>query len=471
MKRPTRNALFLLIGEMSARLFGFLVAAFLARRLGIAGFGQIGFAMSIMAYGVVVTKFGLLTVGIRESAQERNAVPRLTGNVLSLRLILSAVAVAGMLVFAVLVNKEPSVKWLLVLFALGVVVQTLLLEWVFTGIERMEHITIARIATSFCYFGLVAALVKGPAGILYVPIALAGATLLGTIVLLVPYMRTFGWPRLRLDRPVCAFLIRSAWPIGIASVVTQFHVNFAIVGLALIRTDYEAGLYTAAHRLVFFLLMLDRVFQAVFLPVISRYVKSNINRLAELTGTALRVILAIGLPFCFGVLLLAQPVVRFVFGPDYAQSAPILQVLVWFFLLSLLSSLAGFTLLASRQERRFARNTGIGVAVSLVLIGTGIVLLGGRGGAAGMVLGEACILGLMAYDFLRMVRPRIGRRIVIPLLACIPMVIIMVLVRDWNWPMAALAGGGAYLAVLFLGKGLTLDDLGLIKRHDWPAGR
>ncbi|OYD15885.1 hypothetical protein CH330_04320 [candidate division WOR-3 bacterium JGI_Cruoil_03_51_56] len=463
MRRSARNASFLFCGEIGARFLGFLVAAILARRLGIAGFGQIGFAMSIMAYGVIVSKFGFLTIGIRESARDRKAIPGLVNNIISLRMILSIIAVVGIFIFALLVRKEASVKWLLAVFSLCVIAQSFLLEWVFTGIERMEYIAIARVLTNSAYFGLIIALVRSPKQIIMVPIALIIATLLGASVLLVPYVRRFGWLKPKFNRTAWKLLAGKAWPIGIASVLSQLYINFGIVGLALFTTDYETGIYTAAFRLVIFLLMLDRIFQAVFFPVVSRYFREHQDKLPELIGTALRIILAGCLPVSTGVMLLGKPVVLLVFGHNYLSSVSVLQPLVWFLPLSLLSSLAGYSLLAAGRERRFARNTAIGVAIALLLTVIGIGQWGALGAAVAMLIGEACILCLMGYDSLRMVKPKINWHFVIPLLACIPMSVVLVSLRDWNWVIAALVSGVTYIGLLFLGKGITSDDLGLVK--------
>ncbi len=464
MKRAARNALFLLVSEVGARFFGFLVSALLARRLGVDGFGQVGFAVAVMSYGIISTKFGLLAIGVRESARDRTRIPVLVGNVLVLRLILSGLAVAAIGLFALLVRKDPSTRLLLLVFGLGVVAQSLLLEWVFTGIERLGHVALARLVTNGVYFGLVMLLVRGPGQLLVIPVALAAATLAGVGLLAVAYLRLFGRPRLRLDRPVAGDLMRRAWPVGIATVLTQLHVNFPIVALSLISGDIAAGLYSAAHRLVFFAMMLDRIFQAVFFPVISRYAATNRDGLPRLTGTALRIVLAFGLPACAGLSLLGRPILRTVFGAGYESAAPVLAPLAWFVLLSLLSSLAGYSLLASGRERRFARNTAFGVGASLALTLVGILLFGIRGAAYGILAGELCLVVLMGIDFLRGVVPGVDWRTAVPVAGCIVMAAPLLLLRDWNWLAAGGAGVLAYAVVVLAARGVTPGDFGLLRR-------
>ena len=463
MKRVTWNALFLFLGEAGTRFLGFLVAAVLAKRLGVDGFGQVGFAMSVMAYGVIASKFGLLTVGIREVARDRERAPGLVGNVLSVRLVLGFVALAAIGVFALVVRKPLQVKWLLFLFGTCVILQSLALEWVFNGIERLEFVALGRALTNLVYLGLVLLLVRGPGDLLMVPVAFLAGTGAAVAFLGASYGMRFGVPLPRIDRGLLRRLVGSAWPIGVASVLTQFHVGYAIVGLSLIRGDHDAGLYASAHRLVFFMLMADRVFQAVFFPVVSRQM-GRPERLPATTGAALRVIVALSVPVCAACFLLARPLLGFVFGDEFLPAAGILRMLVWFFPLSLLTSLAGYSLLASGRERRFARNTAIGVTLGIAATTAGIMFYGPPGAAVGTLVGEAGLLVLMGIDFLRMNRPRVGWRTLGVLGSGALMVAVLLLLREWNWLLAGMAGAVVYAGTVLASRAVTFSDLGVTTR-------
>ncbi|MBN2536831.1 flippase [candidate division WOR-3 bacterium] len=459
LRRSARNALLMFAGEVGARLLGFLVAAVLARRLGVDGFGQVGFALSVMAWGLIASRFGLLTVGVREAARDRESVPRLAGNIIALRLLLAAAAVAGIAVFALLVPKPATVKWLLVLFGLSVPVQALLLEWVFTGTERMQYVATARIVNNLVYFVLVLVLVRGPDGLLFVPVSFAAAAGASVLLLLVVHAREFGWPRPGLDRRLARELLAGAWPVGLAAVLTQFHVGFGVVALSLLRGDRAAGLFNAAFRVVFVLLMADRVLQAVFLPVISRQFHNGPARLAATTGAALRIIVALALPVVIAGSLLARPGLVFLFGAEFASAAPVLNVLVWFFPLSLLTTLTGYLLLAARRERRFCLNTGIGVAAGLGLSLAGVLSWGPVGAAAGAVAGELVLLVLMGAASRRETKPGVEPRILGAVAGALPMAAALLLLRNWCWPVAFGAGLASYVAVVLLSRAVTLADL------------
>jgi O-antigen/teichoic acid export membrane protein len=452
MRQSARNASFLVAGEAASRVFGFLTTALLARRLGVDGFGQIGFATSVLAYAVACTDLGLVPLGTRSVARSRDGVSGVTLNILPMRTLLSVGAAIVMLAVVLLVSRSSAVTGLLSVYALAVVVQGLVLEWVFIGIERMGYVSTARAISTGAYFGLVLILVRSAGSILLVPVALVVGTLIGP---------RFGWPRFRIDRNTWKGLFRSAWPIGAASLLTQLHVNLGIILLALVRSYHETGVYNSAYRLVFFLITLDRVFYTIFFPAASRVIALEPGRLSELTGRALRVVVALALPFCAGTLLLAGPVLQLVFGGKYLPAIPSLRILVWFLLLSMTNSVTGYTLVAAGRERRFLKNVAIGVAVSVVLNVVAVPLWGSSGAALAIVGGEAAILIAMLPDFLRLARPRLDARTAGPAVAALAMVGVILLLKHAHPLVAAGAGAAVYVAGLALTRGLTAADIGL----------
>jgi O-antigen/teichoic acid export membrane protein len=463
MRGPVRNAGFLFAGEAASRVFGFLTTAVLARRLGVDGFGQIGFAAAIMAYGVVFTDLGLMTVGTRSVARDRSLTGELVGSVVPLRLLLSLVAAAATVLIALVLPKPAPVKWLLVLYAGAVIVQSVMFEWVFIGAEQMGFVSLSRIVTSCGYFGLVLFLVRSPASMLFVPVAFGIATALGALVLFVAYAPRFSLPRPRFRRAGWRELLKSAWPIGASALLTQLHVNLALILLGLTATFQQTGIYNSAYRLVFFLMTLDRVFYTVFFPVVSRFIKDQPARLPELVGTAARMILALSIPFCVGAFILARPILGLAFSADYVGAFPVLRILVWFLPLSMFNSLAGYTLLAAGNERPFLRNTTIGVGAAVVFNLVAIPLAGTTGAALAIVGGEACLLVLMGRGLLRMVRPKLELRMLAPLVAAAAMAVVVYLSRGMNLFGCIGFGALTYSVFLLLLRGITAEDIGLAR--------
>ncbi len=415
-------------------------------------------------YGVTLTDLGLPTVGTRSVAGNPDNAAGLTGRLVSLRLVLG-VATALMIGLAALALPRPTeVKLLLGIYAVAVIAQTLLLEWLFFGVEQMGIVSASRVVAHLTYYGLALLFVRGPQSILLVPLAFVAGTLLAVLVLVAVYCRRFGRLRLRFIPEDWLGLLRQAWPVGAAGVFTQIHVNFGLIGLGLLRSDAETGLYSAAFRLVFFLLTLDRVCYTVFFPVVSRVWANVPDRLPVLTGTALRLILAISLPLGAGLILLARPILVAVFGQNYAEATTALRLLALFVPISMLSSIAGYTLIAAGRERRFLRNVLVGTCVSVLAGLAGILLLGVGGAAVAVVAGEAVILVLLAADFLQVVRPTLNRRLAAPVVGTAAVVLVCLLFGRLGLVATILTAVAVYGVLLTVLGGVTLRDLGVVRR-------
>ena len=464
MRGSARNVSFLFAGEGLSRVFGFLTTALLARRLGLDAFGQIGFAAAVLAYGVAVTDFGLLASATRAVAHDRSAVRELAASLLPLRLLLAIAAVGCICLTAVFLPKPATVRWLLAVYASGTIVQSLMLEWVFVGVERMAWVALARAVTNATYLLLVIVMVHSSQSVLLVPVAFIAATVVGAAMLFTSYGFNFGPLHLNWHADRWRSLLGKAWPIGLASALTQVHANIGIVGLGLFRTYGETGGFNSAYRLVFFLLTLDRVFYTVFLPVVSRYVATQRDRLGELTGTVVRLVLAVAMPLCTGMFLLAAPVMSLVFGNAYVSAAPELRIMSWFLPLSMLNSLAGYTLVSAGMERRFMRNTAIGVTIAVAANVVGILLLGARGAAWAIVVGETAILLAMLPDFLSLARPHLSIRTLAPVLSAAIMAPIVLMTQKFGLMTAIAAGAVSYIIAVAATRGLTGADIGLVKR-------
>jgi O-antigen/teichoic acid export membrane protein len=350
-----------------------------------------------------------------------------------------------------------------VFYAGVVIIQSIVFEWVFIGAEKMGLVSISRVVTNCAYFGLVLALVRNPVSVLFVPVAFGAATLLGAFVLFSAFLPHFGLPRVRLGATRWCELLRSAWPIGASSLLTQLHVNLGLILLGLIATFQQTGIYNSAYRLVFFLMTLDRVFYTVFFPVVSRFLKDQPGRLPELVGTMVRMILALSLPLCVGTFILARPILELVFTAEYAGAFPVLRILVWFLPLSMFNSLAGYTLLAAGNERRFLRNTTIGVSAAVAFNLVAVPLAGATGAALAIVAGEACLLVLMGQSLLKLVKPRVELRTLAPLAASLAMGVVVYLLRGMNIIGCIGFGALTYSVFLLVLKGVTPEDIGLAK--------
>ncbi len=400
MRRSVRNLGFVLASDMVSRLLGFFAVTWLARRLGVDNFGVIGFSLAALSYGLIATDLGLLKLGTREVARDSGVAPRYAGAVVVLRLLLAVIGLAALGVFAIVIPRTDSARLVIITYSLSLLPAALLLEWVFQGLERLEHIAVSRLLLMTVYLALVLALVRRPNQVLLVPLLWLCGSAASALYLLVVYHVRVGRLRPVIELRFWGDLLKTAVPLGIGTILSQVYMNFGLLMLGVMAIGGPAGWFTAAQRLVYFVLVIDRAFYMVAFPIVSRRLKDLarpeardvMNRLAKL-------VLFVTIPIALCTLPLAASLLNAIFGPDYLPAAPALAVLVWLAVTTTLSSLYGYGLVATNHEPRYARNVGIGAAFVMGLSLALVPFLKALGAAVALVGGELVMLSLMFRDF------------------------------------------------------------------------
>ncbi len=458
LRRPFRNALVLLGSEGVTRLLGFATTAILARRLGVETFGQLGFATAMLAYGVALSDFGLVTTSTRRMAEAGPHVVSTARSLLGVRAVAGFVAAALLATATLFLPKPPIVRLLVATYAAVTLVQSLTIEWLFVGLEKTGRVALSRLLTTVSYFGLCLFFVKGPANLLAVPVSFATATALGAMLLAIGAARDMSARILVPSMHDWRGILRSSWPVGLAGFLTMAHVNCGMTFLALMTSDREAGLFAGASKLVFVFLAVDRVFYTVFLPVVARALQGTRENAARVVGAAVRIALAVGIPIFISVCVLAAPLLSAVMGGGYAGGALSLRVLSLFIPLTMVNSVFGYTVIAGSKERTFLLVSGIAALVSVASSLVLTTVLGGIGAAVALVCGEALMLVIMAIACTRVVRIVLGLRVLSPLLAGAMMALPLMLLR--SSPLAGLLTGGlVYLGVLLATGGVRPAEL------------
>jgi len=82
-----RNFSWLFAGAAGKLIFGLIATLYLARILGPLGFGQVSFALAVLAYFIMITDCGLQALGTREIAAGSEDKGQIVGKILTIRFV------------------------------------------------------------------------------------------------------------------------------------------------------------------------------------------------------------------------------------------------------------------------------------------------------------------------------------------------------------------------------------------------
>ena len=137
--RVARNFVLLSAGEMAAKVCTFWAYTSLGRGLGPAPYGDIEFAISATLFFALFVQFGLGAYGARELARAPDKASELIADMCQLRLWTGAAAFGAMALLALLVDKGPDSKLLLLAYGVTLLEVPGLLIWYFQGREQMAN--------------------------------------------------------------------------------------------------------------------------------------------------------------------------------------------------------------------------------------------------------------------------------------------------------------------------------------------
>jgi len=449
----------LLGGQILARLLSFVVTVHLTRALLAEGFGAIAFATSVVLYAALIVDIGFDTLGPLEVARRRIPPLRLVGAVVTLRLTMTLAAFAALVLFAWLAPLSTTTRTVVLLYGLSLVANALDLNWFFLGSGLMRPAAFAEILTQ----GLQAAgaflLINEPAHLVRMPLVFLASRLVTVVWLGALFVRRIGRFSLGFDVPLLRELLPVALPCAGSAAVGALMHNFDLVIVGLWLGNEPAGLYGAAYRVVWIPTLMATAYYTALRPALARASVEGFAGVQPLLGRSNRLSASIGIGISVGGILVAEPLILFLFGPAYRQATRPLQILLGSFGVVAVSRLYRVLLVSFGHQALDLRIMGVGAALNVVL---NLLLIGPAGlpGAAFATLAsEATLLVL----YLSATRRRVGRvpfarELVKPAVCSVLMGVVLIAARPLPILPAIGLGAAVYL--------LSLLAWGVIRLHE-----
>jgi O-antigen/teichoic acid export membrane protein len=451
---------------------GVLVTFILARALGSSDFGVWS---TLFAACQIVGSFGelgLTQVTVSRAAADPEREPWWLGALFLLRLFVvipitlvclvavliiapSAHAqVAGVLIACVALAGAPSV--------IGAVFQLRVRNDL-----SMALLTLNSVVWAAAVVGV--ALLSG--GI----VVFAGAflfTTLFTSVLTVIVALRFTKVHLRGTRKLWRPLLRVGVGVGIAGIFVTGYVKLDQILVFEFAGSREAGLYGAAYRLLDQVQFIPISVMTTLFPLIAAAYTTDKERVKNLLQASAEYLSMASFPILAFTIVAAEPIMKLLFGPQFAAAAPALPILAGAFVSISFGYLVGNMVVILELQRRFAIYAALGLVLNATLNIFLIPPYGFLAAAWVTLLTEVTVMSLSARIVLRGLRmkPRL-ERLTRTLAAAVLMGLGTWLARIAGVPLAGLAAIAAliYFPGLLMLRVLTVGEVRAVLRKEPPA--
>ena len=388
-----------------------LSAPLLTRYLGVVDYGNYIVVVSLVGIAAIFADTGLSAAGVREySVRNVESRTRILQNLVSVRLVASAMAGIGAVVFAFAAGYEPV---LIAGSALGAVAlaptmaqRTYAIPLVAAlRFELVSALDLLRQALTVA--GVIVLIVAG-AGLLafYVlPIPVAVAVLLATLVL----VKEYGGTRPAVARKESLFLI-GEMPAAAASVLGGLFYRVAIIMMSLLATSQQTGYFGLSLGVVDVFIPVATLIAGSAFPILARAADTDRQRLGFAFRQLFDVAVIVGIGTAFVIVAGADPIVAFLGGEDFEPAVPVLRIQGLAIAATFLVTLFGYMLWVVRARRHLVVGNLVGLGAAIILTASLIPPWEAKGAALAMVIAESALaawLGIALLASRRDLRPQL----------------------------------------------------------------
>ena len=362
--------------QFASYILPLITLPYLTWTLGPELFGLTQYAISLITYFQFFTDYGFNLSATRELAivkEDNEKVSRIFNSVMFIKVmlcIISFMITLLLITFIAKFNKDAMIY----LLRFGMVIGYILFPtWLFQGMEYMKYTSILNIIGKVIFTVLIFLLIHQKEDYILVPIINSfGLIVVGAIGLYIAITK-FDIKLKIPSKEDIIYHLKEGWHVFISTIAINMYTTTNTFLLGLLTNNTLVGYYSIAEKMILAVNgLLNPISQALY-PFISRSVnddkKTSIIFIRKLT----KLMAVVGFILSLGLFIFSKTIVLTLFGPSYASSTILLQIMSIIPLAVSLSTIFGIeTMLTFNYKKAFTTIVMLGGLLDIIL---GIILI------------------------------------------------------------------------------------------------
>ena len=357
------NFAYLSLLQIAGYIFPLITMPYLARVIGVEGFGKIAFASGIMVWIQTIADWGFNYTATRDVAKNRNdekKVSEIFSNVLWARCALMVISFVVLLILMLLIPKFKENSVVILVTFLMIPGHIMFPDWFFQAMERMKYITILNLISKLLFTMAVFIFITNKEDYILQPLFVSLGFVISGIVAM--YYILIRW-QVQLHRPSFKAIkgtIKNSTDVFINNLMPNLYNSFSVVLLGTWGGSISNGKLDAGNRFVNIVQQFMQIISRVFYPFLSRriekhglYVKFNI-------------IVALGLSIM--LFFNAPLLINIFFTDEFHDSILVLKILSISILFLSLSNVYGTNyMIISGHEKKLRNITAVSSVIGFLI--------------------------------------------------------------------------------------------------------
>jgi O-antigen/teichoic acid export membrane protein len=466
IKNFLKNASLLIISQTIAMALGFSYMMYMARYIGVKGFGEISFALTFASFLGILIDFGLSSIVTRDVARDKSIAGSYIGNIIIFKLVFLFTSVFLIVILSKFAHYNIHSNYIIFLVTLSVMLASISLSFssIFQAIQRMEYLFIANILNSVVMFVGVITVAEQNWGIEGIGYLYLLAAIFGVIINYLIYVKNFKKFDFYLNYDLLRKLLDASYPLFISGLIYAFSLKLDVVMLLMLKGDLAVGYYSGAYKIIELLMFIPAIVGTAILPILSNLYTTSQKSIIKYYKYSFECLLIIGLPLTFGIYSVAERIIYLIYGDEFHLSIIALQILIWAIPFIYLSLIINIFLISINKQNIILKFNLFSVTVNIIL---NLILIPRFGfiGASFCAVITSIILFALEFKMASKYIVKYGNyRFILKLIVSSVMVSLYIMYsKNVNILLLAINSIVIYIALLFVLKLYTKKDINMIR--------
>ena len=383
----TKNAAWIISCKIVQSLLGLVVGVLSARYLGPSNYGLINYAASIVAFMLPLVQLGFRSTLVREIIENPEREGEIIGTSLFFNFLSSIACTVAVVGFAYVVNpNEKTTIIVCALYSISLFAQALeMIQYWFQAKLISKYTSLTGLAAYVVTTGYKIYLLATQKSVYWFAVSGALDVFIIAIVLIIIYHK-LGGQRLTISFARFKKMFSKSRYFIVSSLMVTIFAQTDKIMLKAMMSEEAVGIYSAAVTCAG---ITSFVFASIidsFRPVVFERKKASQKAYEESMVLCYSIITFLSLAQSAGFTLFSKLIIRILYGAQYAASARVLSLVVWYTTFSYLGSIRSMWILAEDKQKYLWIINLSGAITNVVLNSVLIPLMGVMGAALASLL-------------------------------------------------------------------------------------
>lgn len=357
------NMSYLFILKISGYIFPLITIPYLAKTIGVEGYGKIAFATAIVAWFQTICDWGFTYTATRDVAQNKNDLKKVSiifSQVLWSRLLLMLISFTILYSITTYIGYLHDKQNIILLTFLVIPGRILFPDWLFQALEKMKFITFFDLISKLIFTLLVFVFIKEKSDYILYPLFIALGYIFTGLVSM--YIVIFRW-NITLQKPILMSTVHSlvkSFDVFINLLMPHFNLDLSSILLNIYGGNIANGIFSAGNRFSVVAQQLMMVISRAFFPLLSRKM--------HLHNQYLKINLSLALLLSASLFIFSPIIIDLFFTSEFKESILILRILaISIFFQEITSSYGTNYLIINKFEKSLRNITFVSTLFGILL--------------------------------------------------------------------------------------------------------